>query len=51
MHTLNSTLVAVQRTIVAILENNQTPRGTIAIPNVLRKYMDNLEEIGGKKIN
>ena len=51
VHTLNSTLVAVQRTIVAILENNQTPRGTIAIPNVLRKYMDNLEEIGGKKIN
>lgn len=51
VHTLNSTLVAVQRTIVAILENNQTPRGTIAIPKVLRKYMNNLEEIGDKKIN
>ena len=39
VHTLNSTLVAVQRTIVAILENYQTPRGTISIPKVLRKYI------------
>jgi len=51
VHTLNSTLVAVQRTIVAILENYQTPHGTIAIPKVLRKYMDNLEEIGYIKNN
>jgi seryl-tRNA synthetase len=49
VHTLNSTLVAVQRTIVAIMENYQTPRGTISIPRVLRKYMNNLEEIGNKK--
>ena len=48
VHTLNSTLVAVQRTIVAIMENYQTPRGTISIPKVLRKYMNNLEEIGNK---
>jgi seryl-tRNA synthetase len=51
VHTLNSTMVAVQRTIVAILENYQTPHGTISIPKVLRKYMDNLEEIGYKKNN
>ena len=49
VHTLNSTLVAVQRTIVAIMENYQTASGAIAIPKVLRKYMDNLEEIGNKK--
>lgn len=48
VHTLNSTLVAVQRTLVAILENYQTPRGTIEIPSVLQKYMNNKEEI---KIN
>lgn len=49
VHTLNSTLVAVQRTIVAILENYQTSRGTISIPQALRKYMDDLEEIGNQK--
>ena len=49
VHTLNSTLVAVQRTVVAIMENYQTPRGTISIPRVLRKYMNNLEEIGNRK--
>jgi seryl-tRNA synthetase len=49
VHTLNSTLVAVQRTMVAIMENYQTPCGTISIPRVLRKYMNNLEEIGNKK--
>lgn len=45
VHTLNSTLVAVQRTLVAILENYQTQHGTISIPKVLQRYMGNLEEI------
>lgn len=49
VHTLNSTLVAVQRTLVAIMENYQTSRGTIEIPKVLRKYMNNLEEIGNRR--
>lgn len=49
VHTLNSTLVAVQRTLVAIMENYQTARGTIEIPKALRKYMNNLEEIGNRK--
>jgi seryl-tRNA synthetase len=39
LHTLNSTLVATERAIVAILENFQKPDGTIEIPTVLRKYM------------
>ena len=42
-HTLNSTLVATERTMVAILENLQTKDGHVNIPNVLQKYM-------GKKI-
>ena len=37
-HTLNSTLVAVQRCLAAMLENNQQSDGTIRIPKVLHKY-------------
>ncbi len=48
VHTLNSTLVAIQRTLVAIIENYQTTKGTIKIPAVLQKYMNNKEEIGIK---
>jgi seryl-tRNA synthetase len=40
VHTLNGTLVAIERTMVAIMENNQTKDGHIKIPNVLQKYMD-----------
>ena len=38
IHTLNSTLIAIERTMVAILENNQTKDGHIEIPKVLQKY-------------
>lgn len=44
LHTLNSTLVATTRTLVAILENNQTADGHVRIPGALRGYM------GGQKI-
>ncbi len=43
IHTLNSTLIATERTMVAIMENFQTKDGHVNIPNVLQKYM-------GKKI-
>ena len=43
VHTLNGTLVAIERTMVSIMENNQTKDGHIKIPNILQKYM-------GKKI-
>ncbi len=46
VHTLNSTLVAIQRTLVAILENYQTSKGTIMVPEALKKYMDDMAEIG-----
>ena len=44
VHTLNSTLVATERTLIAILENHQLEDGSVNIPDVLRSYM------GGKKI-
>lgn len=39
LHTLNSTLVATTRTMVAMLENFQTKDGHISIPKVLQKYV------------
>ena len=45
VHTLNGTLVAIERTMVAIIENNQMEDGHIEIPNVLRKYMDDKKTI------
>jgi seryl-tRNA synthetase len=45
VHTLNSTLVATERTIVALVENYQTSDGGITIPPVLRKYMSDRSEI------
>lgn len=48
VHTLNSTLVAVQRTLVAIIENYQTPSGTVEVPEVLQPYMGGIKEIAPK---
>lgn len=44
-HTLNSTLVATERTLVAILENYQTANGTVDVPKVLQKYMGGIKEL------
>lgn len=44
-HTLNSTLVATERTLVAILENYQTANGTVEVPEVLQKYMSGINEL------
>lgn len=41
--TLNGTLLAVTRTIVALLENHQQKDGSINIPNALRPYLRNRE--------
>ena len=40
LHTLNSTLVATTRTLVALMENFQTKDGHISIPKVLQKYLN-----------
>lgn len=39
LHTLNSTLVATTRTMVAIMENFQTKDGHIVVPKALQKYV------------
>ena len=43
--TLNGSGLAVGRTVIAILENYQNSDGSITIPDVLKKYMNNLEKI------
>ena len=45
VHTLNGSGLAVGRTLVAVLENYQQADGSVAIPTVLRPYMNNLEAI------
>jgi seryl-tRNA synthetase len=49
LHTLNSTAIATGRTIVAILENFQQEDGTVIVPKVLRKYMQDIEKISLKR--
>jgi seryl-tRNA synthetase len=40
VHTLNSTFVATERTLIAIMENFQQSDGSILIPTALRPYMN-----------
>lgn len=44
LHTLNGSGLAVGRTLVAVLENNQNADGSVSIPKVLQPYM------GGKTV-
>ncbi len=44
-HTLNGSGLAVGRTLVAILENNQNADGSVTIPAALRPYMGGLEAL------
>jgi len=43
--TLNGSGLAVGRLMIALLENNQNEDGSINIPYVLKKYMNNLDKI------
>ena len=43
--TLNGSGLAVGRLMISILENNQNEDGSVSIPNVLKKYMNNLDKI------
>ena len=45
-HTLNNTVVAPPRMLIAFLENNLNEDGTIRIPEALRPYMGGKEVIG-----
>ncbi|SDB03164.1 seryl-tRNA synthetase [Pseudidiomarina indica] len=48
MHSLNGSGLAVGRTLVALLENNQQADGSVTIPKVLQPYMGGLTAIGLK---
>ncbi|MFW6282933.1 MAG: serine--tRNA ligase, partial [Minisyncoccales bacterium] len=48
-HTLNNTVLASPRALIALIENNQTKQGTIKIPKVLQPYMNGIKEIKPKK--
>ncbi len=48
LHTLNGTVVAVGRTIIAIMENYQTEEGTVEVPTVLRPFMPAGMEVLGR---
>ncbi len=44
-HTLNNTVVAPPRMLIALIENNYQPDGSVVIPEVLRPYMGGLDKI------
>ncbi len=48
-HTLNNTVVAPPRMLIALLENHLNEDGSVNIPEVLRKYMGGKEKILPKK--
>ena len=45
VHTLNGSSLAIGRTMIAILENYQNKDGSVTIPDVLKKYMNNQERL------
>ena len=49
LHTLNNTVLANTRALIALLENNYNEDGSINIPKVLRPYMGGKEKIEAKK--
>ena len=48
-HTLNNTVVAPPRMLIAFLENNLQADGSVVIPKVLQPYMGGLEVMAPKK--
>ncbi|MBW3014848.1 serine--tRNA ligase [Candidatus Woesearchaeota archaeon] len=49
VHTLNNTVIATSRALVAILENFQNKDGSVNIPKALHPYMNGIKVIGKKK--
>ncbi len=43
--TLNGSALAVGRLMISLIENYQNADGSVSIPNVLKKYMNNLDKI------
>ena len=48
-HTLNNTVVAPPRMLIAFLENNLNADGSVNIPEALRPYMGGTEKLVPKK--
>lgn len=48
-HTLNNTVVAPPRMLIAFLENNLNEDGSVNIPKVLQPYMGGIEKLVPKK--
>ena len=49
LHTLNNTVLASSRAMIALLENNYQSDGSVLIPKVLQPYMGGLEKLVPKK--
>jgi seryl-tRNA synthetase len=45
VHTLNGSALALPRTLIAVIENNQQEDGSIVVPDVLRPYLHGVERI------
>lgn len=48
-HTLNNTVLASARALIALIENNYNEDGSVTIPEVLRPYLGGLEKIEKRK--
>jgi seryl-tRNA synthetase len=51
LHTINGSGLGLPRAMIAILENNQQPDGTVVIPEVLRPWMGGIEVLEEKNSN
>lgn len=49
-HTLNNTVIAPPRMLIALIENHYQKDGSVLIPKVLQKYMGGIEKIERKSI-
>ena len=49
-HTLNNTVIAPPRMLIALVENHYQKDGSVLIPKVLQKYMGGIEKIERKSI-
>ena len=49
LHTLNNTVIATPRGLIAVIENNYNEDGSITIPEVLRPYMGGMDKLVPEK--
>jgi seryl-tRNA synthetase len=48
VHTLNNTVIASPRALIAVLELYQNADGSVTVPKALRPYMGGMEKIAKK---